>query len=165
MSWPIEDQPSWEERGIKQRRTSHYQRDLLSQLARLGGWGISSAGGVRKRSEPFKGGACFPELAAVSPSNHWSSLPYRETGKWRPSLGRKGLQNSATRGSKSLTTSPWPPTVERAGQTLYTSHSQTYTSKHILRTGQFTFVHIPLTNLDCEFFKDTKTVCICLGHC
>lgn len=127
-------------------------------MARLGGRGISSAGGVRKRSEPFKGGACFPELTAMSPSNHLSSPPYRETGKWRPSLRRKGLQNSATWGSKSLTTSTWPPTVERAGQKLYTSHSQTYTSKPILRTGQFTFVHIALTNLDCEFFKDTKTV-------
>lgn len=95
------------------------------------------------------------------------AYPTPQTGKhrreWQPSLGRKGLQDSATWGSESLTTSTWPHTPERAEQKLYTSHRQTYTSKHILRPGQCTFIHIPLTSLDCEIFKDTG--CICLGHC
>ena len=66
--------------------------------------------------------------------------PTLQTGKWRPSLGGRGLQESATWGSESLMTSTWQPTPGRAGGKLYTSHRQTYTHRgtHLIHTQTHT---------------------------
>jgi len=48
-------------------------------VGQAGGMGHILSWGGQEEVRPLQGGACFPELTAVSPSNHWSSLPYRET--------------------------------------------------------------------------------------
>lgn len=139
---------------MNQPRTSPITRAPLS-VCQAGGMGHILNWGVRKRSEPFTGGACFPELSccllttcqAQPHSAHWEN---------RPSLEGKGLQDSAIQGSEGLTTITWPPIPKRAGQKLHTQCDTflSYTSKHSLRPRQFTFIHIPLTTLGCVFFKD-----------
>lgn len=141
---------------MNQPRTSPITRALLS-VCQAGGMGHILNWGVRKRSEPFTGEACFPELSccllttcqAQPHSAHWEN---------RPSLEGKGLQDSAIQGSEGLTTITWPPIPKRAGQKLHTSHRHTHSVIHSCQIHPNT--HLDLDSLPLYIYPHHPRLCV-----